>query len=194
MNLEEIIDSKPWAMFTPGTKADLLTEYPELRSVEAFMQLSGSPKKMLFVYYYGSKMSRGRELVSDEDRITFAIRMAWGAKPPKEIMETYPVRKWGKDVSAAIHAMAGYEPEPRIAMKLTCMKLIGRVKALLDIPPPPDASDYNMVSKYFSMLKDGMALMDTLTPMTEHAAFGVTEKRESTLREEEGAIMEILNS
>jgi hypothetical protein len=192
MTIDEILISQQWAMFAPTTANDLLWDYPELQKVEPFKVLAIQPQKMLFVYFYGCKMSRAMDLIEDKERIRYALRMAWKDKVPQDIQRKYIDGKWGDDVQAAIDAMRAYEPEPRIVMKLMCLRMMGRLKRIMDKKEP---SELKEVKDYLSAMSSAMALMKDLQPFMEHNAFGITTKtNKNDLLDRPGAMMEFLHN
>lgn len=190
--LEQLLSQPHWMMFLPSTARDAMSEFPELNKAEPFQRLIGKPQRFMFVLYYANRMSRAQELVDDRDRIRFALHMAYKGEVPADIERAYLNHKWGEDVTAAINAMRNYDPVPRMIMKATALMMMRRVKRILDMPPPAGA-DWEDNGKYFKALKEGMALVDELQPLTEPNAYGIVRQSSEQLREE-GAMMERLHA
>lgn len=191
-SIDALIATGRYSLWHPTSKGDLLLDYPDLRDVKEFMDV-GNPSKMLFVWFYACKTSRARELHDDTLRIKYALRAAWGPKPPKDIQEAFVNKKWGAVMQKAIDQMRTYEPEPRMKMKLICSQNLERVKQMLESNKDNKPSDWKETENYFSAIKQGVLLIQQLQPHTEFAALGVVEKTREQ-EEEEGAIMEWLHN
>lgn len=192
--VDEMIATKRFQMFNPTSKGDLRMDYPELWKIESFAALN--PKKMLFVWWYAARWSPTMNITDEKDRIAYSLYRAYGSKLPKDIEEPYLKKNWGDEIAKAIADMRGFEPMPRVIMKLTCMDLMDKVKRLLGQAAPEEGEngiEWSDVKEYFQAVKLGMEVQNNLLPFTEHSAFGITQV-ESTEEEEEGEIIEFYHN
>lgn len=177
-DFDELIAKGRFQLFYPTSKGDILVDYPELRKVPSFMALT--PQQMIFVWWYAARWSPARELQEDKDRIAYAMRKAW-PMTPSDILKHYPEREWGAKVDAAIRDMMSYEPLPRVMMKVTCQRIIGKIKRVTEIDEPKfqDFKDktefFRATEAYLRAMKTGIDMLDSLLPYTEKGAFGVVE-------------------
>lgn len=190
--LDELLAQPHWMMFLPSTARDAMSQFPELNKEEAFQRLIGKPKQFLFVLHYANRMSRAMTLHDDRDRIKYALGLAYGKNVPKDIEKDYLNHKWGQDISAAINVMRNYDPMPRMLLKMTTIKVMQRVKRILDMPPPK-GDDWEENDRFFRATKTGMALLEELRPLTEPGAYGIVAQTSEQLRAE-GAMMERLHA
>lgn len=166
------VASGRYSLFHPGNKANLLSDFPELRKIASFMELD-SPKKLLFVWYYACKASPAREILDESERIRYALRKAWGDRVPKEIEEPYTRKGWGTEVGSAIADMAAYEPELRIRLKAVCKQHIEILENL--ITQRPKDGEYDKMQDYLKMVQVSLATVQQFMPLAEGKALGVTE-------------------
>ena len=190
--IDALIASGKYSLYHPTSKGDLLLDYPELRKVKSFMDVSDA-KKMLFVWFYANRCSRGvRELHDDKQRILYALRAAYGTRIPPEIQKSFLEHKWNKAVEAAIADMRALHPLPRMEAVLLAHKKMADVKKMLE-RPTSTTPNWEDDAKYFKSIKEGMDLMQNLQPLTEPAALGVVEKTDEQ-EEHEGAVIEWLQT
>jgi hypothetical protein len=190
VTIDYLLATGRYSMFNPTSKGDLTLDYPELRKIPSFDALR--PKHMLFVWHYACRASRASELHDDKDRMRYAVMRVWGRTPPKEIAETFMVGKWKKEIDDAIHDIRGFEVWPRLMMKLMCTQLVERVKRMLDAPVG-ELQGWDQKLEYFKAGKEGVALLQSIMPYTEHGVFGLSEVSDDQ-EEEEGRVMEWLHS
>jgi hypothetical protein len=190
MTIDELMATQRYQLWNPNSKGDLLIEHPELRKVASFMSLT--PRKMLFVWWYACKWSPAMKLVDDKDRIGYSLFRAYGKRVPKDIDETFHKHTWGEEVSQAIADMSGFEPGPRVMMKLMCQDIMDKVKSILSEPAPSNG-DWSEAKEYFQALKLGQDLLNGLLPYIEKNAFGITVS-DKTEEEEEGEVIEWLHN
>lgn len=190
--IDLLIATGKYSLWHPTSKGDLLLDYPDLRDVVEFVSVN-NPRKMLFIWFYACRTSRARELTDDAQRIKYAVLAAWGNDPPRDILDEFTKKKWGPVVQAAIDKMRSYEPEPRMKMKLIASQNMDRVKNILESTDSEALTSWREKGDYFSAVKQSIALIQELQPLTEFAALGVVEKTREQ-EEEEGSIMERLHN
>lgn len=186
MTVDELLANERYQMFRPLSKADLRMDYPELWKIPSFAELN--PKKMLFVWWYAARWSPTMMLVDDKERIAFSLYKTYGKKVPKDIEEAYLKHNWGDTLAQAIADMRGFEPMPRVILKLICADLMEKAKTLLG-KPAPAGNEWGEAKEYFQAVKLGMDVLNNLLPYTEHNAFGIT-RAEDTEEDEEGEVIE----
>ena len=190
IDIDALLNLHPYSMWQPKSKLDLFLDFPDLRTVPA-LKLD-SPKKLLFVWYYACRCSRAKELNEKRERITYAVKMAWGKRPPKDILEAYLEERWGKAVEEAISAMRTYEPEPRMIMKLMAGEQIIRIKQMMeDRTDEPKTWDEKLA--YVKFTKAAFEQLRDLQPLTEPAALGITIKTGEQTHDEGMAMSEVDN-
>ena len=168
---EQAVASGRYSLFQPSNKGNLLSDFPELRKVQSFMDID-NPRKMLFVWYYACKVSPARDILDDTDRIKFAMAKAWDGRVPKEIEGPYLKRAWGDEIAQAIADMSAYEPELRIRLKITCAQHIEILEGLIS-QKPKDGEWGNML-EYLKVVQQSLATVKEFMPLAEGKALGVT--------------------
>lgn len=177
--IDDLLATRRYSMFFPGTRNDLLLEYPELRGIPSIRKAGDKPKDLLFVWYYACKASPAMELVDDKARIEFALKAVWGDPVPKDVHARFISHKWGEEVSAAIDDMRRFELGPRVRAKLLLERALDNMTALVDKSKYEVASmDIDDQKNYTAIV--GKVLSDIMPRIKEmEGNYGVRELGES---------------
>lgn len=179
-------------MFWPKNREDLLITHPELRKYKELQNVSGNPRQLLFVYFFACKWSPGQVLQSEADRITLALKAAWGRHIPKEIDEPYRNKQWGAQMQLAINVMRSFEPDVRTRMRLIFRRSVENVTRLME-ENADTVKTWDEKLKYFKTLEAGMDILHKNQRYIEEGSFGITEATDDQFDSfEEGEVMEEL--
>lgn len=158
---------RKYSLFMPTDKGDLMLDYPELRSVPSFKPLQSKPKDMLFVWYYACKASPGIDL-HGVDRITFAVKAAFGERVAKDLLTRYQNKQWSSEVDAAIADMRRYEPSVRIQNKIHATRLLRNLNFIssidFELDPPVGWDDKR---KAIAAIKEAAELIPVIQKLVE---------------------------
>lgn len=180
--IESMLATRRYSMFFPGSRNDLLLEYPDLRSIPSIKKVGDKPKELLFVWYYACKASPAMALVDDRSRIEFALKAVWGDPVPADVHSRFINHKWGETVSMAIDDMRKFELGPRVMSKLIVERTIRNIAKLLDVDADSIASnDWDTKKAYMDVAVKGTQALMGLQAKAD-GDFGVREVGEADLR------------
>lgn len=180
--IDEALALRRYSMFFPGTRNDLLLEYPELRKVPEIAKLNDRPKWLLFVWYYACKASPVMDLIDDKARIELAVRAAFGDPAPKDIMAQCVSHKWDADVAEALVVMGRFELGVRTRNRLLVERVQKNIQAMLDKDPKwLLLQDIDIQKQYVDMASKAMPMLKGLQETAE-GGYGVKETEEKELK------------
>jgi hypothetical protein len=130
-----------YSIFKPKSKRGLFLDYPELRKVPAFTNLS--PDEMLFVWYYACESSPFVDLTTERTRIEESLNISMlrgGKKMSKDQKDRLLEGEFSAKVTTAIDHMQKYRVGPRIRAKMMVEKGFENLEKILNI----DASNNSL--------------------------------------------------
>lgn len=119
MTVQQLLAEKRYALFPVFNRLDLLATWPELQKVESFMALNRKPKQLLFVYHYAAACSDSRLLETEEKRVEYAFKMAYGEDANDGTLKEWSdPGKWSQELLSAIADMRKFNFGIRVKNQL----------------------------------------------------------------------------
>lgn len=180
-------------VFIPADGKDMRTEYPELRSIDAFASLSNN--ELIFVWLVGNRTSP--LYLGDSKNRKDSIRKAldWSkltehfqpAVLSEFINEQFPTK-----IQSAINKMTSFNPSVRMKAKMMTEKMLGNLSKMVDVSEE-ELSDMTLQEKssYAGLVKTITNSLDELIVANEDA-YGVKliKRKESALKNQDKTLMD----
>lgn len=161
-------------MFMPGSRDDLLLEYPELQDIPSMNALRGKPKELLFVWYYACKASPAMELNSHGERVEFALQAVYKGKAPEEVVLRYKDKRWSPEIGRAIPDMQAFELGVRVKNRLLLEKMQNDILFIIGSKDARGISDTEEQKEYLDLCVQAQKFIATSTKQAE-GGFSVKE-------------------
>ena len=120
-----------YSMFRPKSKRGLLADYPELKDYFDTGGLNRS--EMLFVWYYGCRVSPLFDLEDDRTKIEQCLDASFGYKITNEDREKWMSGGIPHKILEAIESMQKFQPGPRVRAMLMTERMLNNIEEIINI-------------------------------------------------------------
>lgn len=169
-----LLATRRYSMFMPGSRDDLLLEYPELQDIPSMNALRGKPKELLFVWYYACKASPAMELTSHGERVEFATNAVYRGKPPLEVVQRYKDKRWSPEIARAIPDMQAFELGVRVKNRLILEKMQNDILFIIGSKDAMHIKNTEEQKQYLDLCVQAQKFIATSTKQAE-GGFSVKE-------------------
>jgi hypothetical protein len=155
-----------YSIFKPKSSRGMFLDYPGLRKIGAFSNLS--PDEMLFVWYYGCESSPCVNLEPERTRIEESLNNSMlrdGKRMSKEQKDRLLQGEFSAKITLAIEYMQKFKVGPRIRAKMMVEKGFENLEKILDIDAGNSANFLNKDGEIDFTKKK--AYVDTLAKATD---------------------------
>lgn len=173
-----------YSMFHPSSKRSLFTDHPELK--KAFDSASHtkasnySRGEMLFVWFYGCRLSPFYHIEEDRKKIKECLDASIGRKMFKPDFERWMSGNFPEKIRLGIEIMEGFQPGPRIRAKKMVEQMIEDLEIMVAEAKPKKKSgedEEDFQKRRESYAKMAQTVTKTLPDLIKQAegGFGISE-------------------
>lgn len=174
-------------LFAPTSNRDLRKQYPELKDVPEFTNLT--PKEMRFVYYYCAYYKDG--VKNNRERIVKAVKKSLAEVLSEKEKVEYHNGNFPNNVRLAIARWDKFDLSVRLKAKVTVDKIFDNIQNMIDVDMDKDfldkdgKTDFNKKKQYVDTSITIAESFPKLIKMQEEG-FGITDTAQDAENKKSG--------
>jgi hypothetical protein len=184
-SIDAVLAECEYSLFTATDRNNLLDDYPELREYPEFMELRNKPKDMLWVWHFACRSSPLKELHTERERVTAAVKIVWPNAEEQELFDLiHRFMNREKEIQDAVMVMRNFRPEGRFVRHVACEQMIKMARAVMDEDPRKvkDIVDPSKKKAFLEAMSVALDLIDQAVKMSESGSGKVTKKEANRKR------------
>lgn len=182
-------------VFIPADGKDMLTEYPELRTIDAFSSLSNA--ELVFVWLLANRTS---PLAPDNEknRLKATTKALTWSKLDKlvdaQTLALYSRQQFPQKLISALAKMSNFNPSIRMKAKMISEKMLTNIEKMVDVAEEEfEQMTLDDKNKYASFVKNVTNTLDELIVSNEDAyGVKVIKKREDKVQNKGETLMDMI--
>lgn len=185
-------------VFIPADGKDMRAEYPELNTVEAFVNLSNA--ELVFVWLLANRTSPLCQDKEKNRKVATKKALLWSKLEvllSKQLVSEYEQQKFPNKIITALNKMSSYNPSLRMKAKMMNEKMFSNLSRMVDVSEEEFANmELGAKKQYAELVKTVTNSLDELIVSNEEAyGVKVIKKKEAMKKNSEQTLMDsILNS
>lgn len=177
-------------VFEPSVSKDPFEEYPELRDIAEFAELTSGEYR--FVYHYANRTSDLYEVTPKNVKISKCFDRAFGARASASSKQNYLTEMFPERVVNALARMREINPTVRIRAKSMVEKIFSSYENILSTAQTENM-DMGEAGKFVTLTKTITETLPALVEQMEHP-YGVKDKKTNEDRNEENVFDQVMKN